>query len=333
MKNKKVKLVKTEGLKPDPGQPRETFNEELLRSQGESYKEHGIINPIEIDEDSMIITGERRWRAAKLVNLAEVPVIVLKGLSPDQKLARQACENFSRVPLTGREQVKTFKRIYAKVSTSGHLDKGGKQPNEKYIRKTARFMGISKTWAYELYHLAFDTPEPLIKDFEKGKLPITVLPEIRRVKDKNTEIRLGKKIAKEKMRVHDVRSVAGAISKHPEKTNELLDEVYVGGHDTVVAQINEIVKPKPKKREITKTEKQIDTQADFVQKFLTLSSRVISTVLNMKEVEFGLGNLQIIQKAMANMVDSFNDFSDNKSKIENGHGKQLEGKNVKEKNN
>ena len=69
-------------IKPNSKQPRKIFDEEKLSSLAESIKEHGIIQPIvvkSVNNGYMIIAGERRWRAAKLAGLKEVPVIVKIG--------------------------------------------------------------------------------------------------------------------------------------------------------------------------------------------------------------------------------------------------------------
>jgi ParB family chromosome partitioning protein len=81
-------------IKPDLNQPRKIFDEKHIRGLARSIKQEGIINPIEIDETGMIITGECRYRSAVLLGWEKVPVNVNRGkLSEYERLRRQMAEN------------------------------------------------------------------------------------------------------------------------------------------------------------------------------------------------------------------------------------------------
>jgi len=80
----KIKEIEVEKIKPDPEQPRESFDKEKLKELAQTFKTQGIIQPIEIDENYQIITGERRWRAAKLAGLKKIPCKIVRGLTPEQ---------------------------------------------------------------------------------------------------------------------------------------------------------------------------------------------------------------------------------------------------------
>lgn len=313
---REIKTVNIESLKPDPDQPRKEFDEDALKAQGASYLEHGVINPIEVDENMMIITGESRWKAAKSAGLKEVPVIVIKGLSADQKFIRQTCENLARKPLTDKEQVEAFRKIYQSVATSNQAD-----PVEMSLRKIARMIGISHTWAQQLYFLAFEAPNILKEAFAKGVIPFSTLRELKKVKDKETILILGKKAIDEKLRVDDVKTIVNTINQHPDKKEELLRTKYVSGGESVALQINEIVKEEPKPRVISEEEKAIDAQARVVSQFLEYSARILSVIIEAKKTQIGKGNLEIIKKSMADLVDSFNRFTIEK---ENQMAKQME---------
>ena len=83
-------LKKINEIKPDKEQPRKTFEDESLKFLSESILSNGLITPIDIDEDGIIIDGERRYRAYKLAGLKEIEVRVVK-LKKDkvQRLKRQ----------------------------------------------------------------------------------------------------------------------------------------------------------------------------------------------------------------------------------------------------
>lgn len=80
-------------LKRDPDQPRKQFNQEDINNLAESIKQHGIIKNIEIRPDGTIISGENRFRAAKLAGLKEVPCRVLTLDSDSELRSRQLHEN------------------------------------------------------------------------------------------------------------------------------------------------------------------------------------------------------------------------------------------------
>lgn len=108
-----IKDILIDDLKPDPNQPRKYFDPEAEQELANSMKNGGIINPIEIDENNVIITGERRWRASRLSGLIHIPCKIVTGLTPIERLIRQTAENASRQPLKYSEQREVVQRILA----------------------------------------------------------------------------------------------------------------------------------------------------------------------------------------------------------------------------
>ena len=100
-------------LKPNPFQPRRTFNEESLQELAASIKEHGIIQPIIAEkngDDYYIIAGERRTRAALLAGLTRVPVI-FREFESSKKLEIALIENIQRENLNPIEEAKAYQEI------------------------------------------------------------------------------------------------------------------------------------------------------------------------------------------------------------------------------
>ena len=94
-------------VEPNPDQPRQDFDEEELQALADSIELHGIIQPLTVRELSsgyyQIIAGERRWRAARLANLSEVPAIVMEA--DDRKVKELALiENLQRQDLNPMEE-------------------------------------------------------------------------------------------------------------------------------------------------------------------------------------------------------------------------------------
>lgn len=100
-------------VEPNPDQPRKYFEEEPLKELSESIKLYGIIQPlIVVKNDGLyeIIAGERRWRAAKMAGLAEVPVII-KDFSLEEILEVSLIENIQRENLNTIEEALAYKRL------------------------------------------------------------------------------------------------------------------------------------------------------------------------------------------------------------------------------
>ena len=98
-------------IRRNEAQPREYFDEESLNTLAESLKRHGFIQPIAVvprENDYMIVAGERRWRAAQLAGLRQVPVIILPPLSNKELLAFALVENLQRENLNPLEEAKAY---------------------------------------------------------------------------------------------------------------------------------------------------------------------------------------------------------------------------------
>ena len=92
-------------FKSDPSQPRKSFDEESLRALGESMKSVGQLQPVGAKPDGMLLWGGRRIRAAELVGIKELSVIVTeKPLSDSEIRIIQITENHHRADLSGYER-------------------------------------------------------------------------------------------------------------------------------------------------------------------------------------------------------------------------------------
>ncbi|MGN1312399.1 MAG: ParB/RepB/Spo0J family partition protein [Bacilli bacterium] len=111
--NKEVVMVRISDIIPNRFQPRLTFDEEALNELSNSIKEHGIIQPLilrDLGSKYEIIAGERRYKAATLAGLSEVPAII--GSMDDQTSAELALiENIQRKDLSAIEEAKSYKKI------------------------------------------------------------------------------------------------------------------------------------------------------------------------------------------------------------------------------
>ncbi len=114
-----VVMLKTSLVEPRRDQPRKNFDREKLQALANSVSEHGIIQPIIVTEGNngyySIIAGERRWRAAKIANLSEIPAII-KGYDELQIAEVALIENLQREDLNPIEEALGYKTLMDKFS-------------------------------------------------------------------------------------------------------------------------------------------------------------------------------------------------------------------------
>ena len=108
------KMLPVHKIEPNASQPRKDFDEEELIALSESLAEHGVIQPLTVRELEsgyyQIIAGERRWRAARMANLAEIPVVVIEA---DDKKAMELAliENLQRQDLNAIEEALGYQTL------------------------------------------------------------------------------------------------------------------------------------------------------------------------------------------------------------------------------
>lgn len=112
-KEENILNLKINDIDPNPNQPRKDFDREKIEELATSIKNHGIIQPIIVREKNgryMIIAGERRWRAAKIAGLIEIPAIV-KDFEDKQMYMIALVENLQREDLDPIEEAMGIKKL------------------------------------------------------------------------------------------------------------------------------------------------------------------------------------------------------------------------------
>ena len=111
---KEVDTIDINKIEPNNNQPRKNFNEDKIHELAESIKQHGLIEPLIVQKGKKgfytIIAGERRWRAAKLAGVKEVPVIE-KEYTDQEILEIGLIENIQRENLNPIEEAIAYKRL------------------------------------------------------------------------------------------------------------------------------------------------------------------------------------------------------------------------------
>ena len=129
----------------NPSQPRKNFNQESLNELSVSIKEQGIIQPILVrkksDDKYEIIAGERRWRAAQLAKIHEVPVIIL-NIDDKKSLEFAILENIQRSDLNGIEEALGYDNLVRKFGYSQETLSKILGKSRSHIANTLRLAGL-----------------------------------------------------------------------------------------------------------------------------------------------------------------------------------------------
>ena len=111
---KEVDKIDINKIEPNNSQPRKNFNEDSLQELADSIKQHGMIEPLIVQQGEKgfyrIIAGERRWRAAKIAGLKEIPVIV-KDYTNQEIMEIALIENIQREDLNPIEEAEAFQKL------------------------------------------------------------------------------------------------------------------------------------------------------------------------------------------------------------------------------
>lgn len=115
--NKRFRILPLEHLAPNPMQPRRDFDDHSLHDLAESIRINGVIQPLVVQQSDTgytIVAGERRYRAARLAGLEEVPVVVMDELDDARKLELALVENLQREDLNPMEVSEAYRTLVDK---------------------------------------------------------------------------------------------------------------------------------------------------------------------------------------------------------------------------
>ena len=132
-------------VEPNPDQPRQDFNEEELEGLADSIRTHGIIQPLTVRETGsgyyQIIAGERRWRAARLADLTEVPVVIVEA--DDRKVMEWALiENLQRQDLNPVEEALGYQSLINEYGLTQEEAAGRVGKSRPAVANALRLLGL-----------------------------------------------------------------------------------------------------------------------------------------------------------------------------------------------
>ena len=144
--NTPYQLLPIYKVEPNPGQPRQDFDEMELQALSESIATHGIIQPLTVRETGsgyyQIIAGERRWRAARLAGLTEVPVVVIEA--DDKKTMELALiENLQRQDLNPVEEALGYQSLMTEYGLTQEETSERVGKSRSAVANTLRLLNLS----------------------------------------------------------------------------------------------------------------------------------------------------------------------------------------------
>ena len=144
--NAHVKEIAINSIKPNPYQPRKTFDQERLEDLAESIKLHGILQPIVLRKTISgynIVVGERRYRASKLVGETTIPAIV-KVLSDEDMMQLAVIENLQREDLNAIEEAESYRKLIDDLELTQQEVAQRLSKSRPYIANMLRLLQLPK---------------------------------------------------------------------------------------------------------------------------------------------------------------------------------------------
>ena len=144
-----VQFIALELIRPNPYQPRKTFEEERLNDLASSIQQHGILQPIVLRQTVQgyyIVVGERRFRASQLAGLTEVPAII-KELSDEDMMELAIIENLQREDLNAIEEAESYKKMMTHLNITQQEVARRLGKSRPYIANMLRLLQLPKNVA------------------------------------------------------------------------------------------------------------------------------------------------------------------------------------------
>lgn len=223
-------IVKISMVEPNRKQPRKNFDEDALQELADSIKQFGMIQPILVQDRKdhyEIIAGERRWRAAKLAGLKEIPVII-RDYSEREIMEISLIENIQREDLNPIEEAQAYKRLLEEF----HL-------KQDEVADRVSKSRAAVTNSMRLLKLCDEVQQMLIDDMISTGHARALLA----IEDGEEQYTVAQKIFDEKLSVRDVEKLVKNLHK-PEKTvkkavdNKTMEAIYLDIEEKLKARLS-----------------------------------------------------------------------------------------------
>ena len=206
-KDESDRLIKITMIEPNREQPRKNFDEDSLLELAESIKQFGLLQPILVQDKGTyyeIIAGERRWRAAKLAGLKEVPVII-RNLTEQEIVEISLIENIQREDLNPIEEALAYKRLLTEFNLK-----------QDEVAERVSKSRTAVTNSIRLLKLCDEVQQMIIDDMITTGHARALIS----IEDPEKQYMIAQKIFDEKLSVRDVEKLMKDLNK-PVKENKI----------------------------------------------------------------------------------------------------------------
>ena len=187
-------LVKLSRIQPDPDQPRKNFDEEKLNELADSIRTYGMISPIVVKKRGAlyeIVAGERRWRAARIAGLKEIPVVIKEI---DEKTSRELSiiENIQRDDLNAVEEARAYQSLIEEYGLTQEEVAARVAKNRSTITNSLRLLKLE--------------PE-ILQLLQDGKITQGHARALLAVEDTELRKKIAEKCTKENLSVREIETL------------------------------------------------------------------------------------------------------------------------------
>lgn len=248
-------FVKLSMIEPNREQPRKDFREEQLQELADSIRQYGILQPLLVQKKGdlfEIIAGERRWRAAKLAGVKEVPVVI-REYGKQQAMEIALIENVQREDLNPIEEAIAYQRLMQEF----HL-------KQEEIAERVSKNRSTITNSMRLLNLVPEVQQMLVEGLISSGHARALLA----ISDEKQQLQLAEKIVKEHLSVREVEKAVKALGKVPkekkkEKEDEALELIFKNLEDRMKTVVGTKVNINRKDRSKGKIEIEYYSEAEL----------------------------------------------------------------------
>ena len=253
--NNLLTFLPIELIKPNPLQPRKYFSKQSLNELSESIKDRGVLQPIIVrsvknkKNDWQIIAGERRWKAAQLAGLHEVPVYI-KEIKDEDVAIVALIENIQREDLTPIEEAAGYKKLMDKFSITQEELGAKMRRSRAYVANLLRLLSL---------------PKEVQKLLEQRLISIG---QVRPIIGNKNSIELARKIVKEKLSARQVELLVKEKENRKNIKKNVVD-VNIRSLENEIEEIiglKTVIKDKNGKGQITFIYKNLEQLDEVIKK-------------------------------------------------------------------
>lgn len=212
----KILYLKLEQIRPNPFQPRENFDSQSIEELAQSIKEKGVIQPVLVRPKGdfyELIVGERRFRAANLLNLKEIPAIV-KDVIDEDSLELSLIENIQRQDLNPIEEAHAYQYLIDKFNLTQE--------------KISEVLGKARVTITNILRL-LKLPQEIQEEIKKGRITFAHGRTLLEIEDNNLQRKLTQEIISKHLSVNELENlIKMRLTKGlKRKPRQLTQEPYI----------------------------------------------------------------------------------------------------------